>query len=229
MKALKPIRSNRIMSVEEAMRIVESMPDQEPVPQLNLDDYLLLENISCTNTHKYVFDAYEKILVSKKPISHKFVGAISECIKPNEFFASFALMTNIVIALANDQREEYQDLFYQIVGTGYVGNTIIDLEKEIMRHKTEVGSYRLPTPGLLANGPSGSTTTKAIPANSFLRNLAGIKDTRYLTDVMPVERIQVSNIYRIYDVAMTPNHVIRLDVNNDETLSVYPVIIPTNP
>ena len=191
----------------------------------SLDDYLLLENISCVDAKGRVFDEYEKLLVSTRPIEKISVSKLSLYLLEDEFIPSFALLSHILIHLANNPREEYQQQFYDMISKSLFTNTQISFDKQMIDHTTPAFKYTIGVDEIGHMKPNDAYHFNDPQYQILARSISGIQIKTNLSSIIPGLEFKTGKITETHHVSIK-DQKIHLDVESHELLSVYPVKIP---
>ena len=134
----------RVIDAEEALRRVKSRKAPEPpkvkTPKpLSLEDYIMLEDITCTDADGNVFEQYKRLYLAKDVIHYSPLGeksstfeAILTAESQGGFVPSLALTCNILAKLLQLKEDPTIDAVLRSyatlkgLGTYTVQNTIID-------------------------------------------------------------------------------------------------------
>jgi len=184
MKSLKPLGS-RIISVEEARRIVEGLPDVKNTPP-QVEDTIEVRALIPRNSYGTALHHYSRVLLNKvvfKDVRLSVDNAQKYCKEHGYFLPDFALLCNVYKALYEDKRH---DDLSQLFDTDdvYLTNTSIgwglitsiyhsDSSLPFNRHK---GNYKLEG-GYINNSHFLSNEVNI----EFLRQLTGLQEPLILT------------------------------------------------
>jgi len=188
--------------------------EKESVPAASLptlEDFVVLEDITCVDAQGSVFEHYEVIMVKKdifrngqgRQLSFAPYYAALHCEERMLFLPSFALSCNILVALyrMRDQNSEVDKMLmqYRDLDAGYrwpVQNTVINCHTEKIIHYPEASDFGQALPVNHHRQRTVRTFSKATLGDClleealkdekharFVKNVTGLRDPSILVDI----------------------------------------------
>ncbi len=197
MKALKPL-GNRVISVEEARKIIDKMPQNNPMG--NRDKYFRLDNIVCNDSKGEVIEAYDRINVRMYPLKNEdgslYSATLYEALHTLDFqgwtIPSMPLLCNILLKISNQRQPGFKKYLESMQKSGVIlTNTVYDGDEKQFYHYPNIWHFpdcptnakhgfnedKLHTTPILDYVPEDHSITKSVfnqRSNAFFQDLTGI-------------------------------------------------------